>query len=211
MKKIVPFRKEIIFKTNLSEIVSIALEHNLHLEDRTITGQFDINGEYKMTETSVNTDTFAYNLPFKIAIDEKYNIDNVKVDIDDFYYEVINNNILEVNIDVAVNNLEEKITDEKEEFVMEKRNEPEDLTDDIERNLDYQPETIDEGISDSGSLFASFDSSKESYTSYKIYIVRDEDSLDSILEKYDITKEILEQYNDIDEIKIGDKLIIPNV
>ena len=54
MKKIVPFKKDIIFKTNLSEIVSISLEHSLHLEkDSLITGEFIISGEYKMTDTSV--------------------------------------------------------------------------------------------------------------------------------------------------------------
>ena len=35
------------------------------------------------------------------------------------------------------------------------------------------------------------------------------DTIDKIIEKYNITKEELEKYNDLGDIKIGDKLIIP--
>ena len=52
---------------------------------------------------------------------------------------------------------------------------------------------------------------EEVYATYKVYIVRDGDTVENILEKYQITKEILSEYNDLENIKIGDKLVIPNV
>ena len=45
---------------------------------------------------------------------------------------------------------------------------------------------------------------------YRVYIVRENDTVDSIVEKYQITKEELSKYNILNNISIGDKLIIPN-
>lgn len=63
-------------------------------------------------------------------------------------------------------------------------------------------------IEDEG-LFSNLNSYSETYKSYKIYIVRDGDSIETILEKYSISKDKLEEYNDLKELKIGDKIIIP--
>ena len=52
---------------------------------------------------------------------------------------------------------------------------------------------------------------EEEYATYKICIVREGDSIDSIMMRYNITKEQMELYNDLKEVKIGDKLIIPSV
>ena len=99
MKKIVPFKKDIIFKTNVAEITSISLEHSLHLDkDNLITGEFHLNGEYLMTDTSTDTEVFSYDIPFDIHLDERYIADNADIDIYDFYYEIIDNNVLSVNI-----------------------------------------------------------------------------------------------------------------
>ena len=73
MKKIIPFKKEIIFKTNLAEITSISLEHSLKKQgDHLIAGSFSLNGEYKITDTSTNTEVFSYDLPFDIHIDDGF-------------------------------------------------------------------------------------------------------------------------------------------
>src|SRR5574344_397294 len=106
MKKIVPFRKEINLN-NLHEITSISLEHSLKHEGNTVTGEFIVSGDYRVTETSINTEPFSYNLPCKIEIDDKYKTDALEIDIDDFYYEIIDNKILAINIDVLLNKLEE--------------------------------------------------------------------------------------------------------
>ena len=47
------------------------------------------------------------------------------------------------------------------------------------------------------------------YTTYYVYIVKEDDTVEKILTKYDITKEDFENYNDINNIKAGDKVIIP--
>ena len=214
MKKIIPFKKDIIFKTNIEEITSISLEHTLSKQkDNEISGEFTVSGEYRITDESIHTESFIYNLPFDIRMDEKYDLENVTIDIDDFYYEIINNNVLNVNIDVLLDKLEEKliIEDELEEVIIPR----EDILSNIEinengKNRCIEEEEIEVDKTFISTMFDNKDDSNETYKSYKIYIVREGDDLEFIMEKYSTTKDILEQYNDLKEIKIGDKIIIPS-
>ena len=67
MKKIVSFKKDLLFKTKVSEITSISLEHKIiSTSDDLVSGEFLINGEYKMTEGSINREKYDFNLPFDI-------------------------------------------------------------------------------------------------------------------------------------------------
>ncbi len=61
------------------------------------------------------------------------------------------------------------------------------------------------------SLFDNLDSSTETYKTYKVCIIRTGDTIESVLQKYSISKEELEKYNSLSDVKIGDKLIIPSV
>lgn len=201
MKKIVPFKKDIIFKTNLAEITSISLEHNLKIDEHVVKGNFTVSGEYKTTDTSRDTEPFSYDLPFSIAFDDKYKLDNAVVDIDDFYYEIINDSVLSINIETSVDKIEEILIETKEENKEEKE--------DREKIIEEQRCIEDEEIEiPKTNLFDSV-SDKETYSTYKIYIVRENDTIESIMEKYSINKDTLELYNDLSEVKIGDKIIIP--
>ena len=230
MKKIIPFKKEMLFNTNVSEITSISLEHTLCVKDKNlISGDFIINGEYRMSDTSVNTERFNFELPCDINLDEKYIIDNILIDIDDFYYEVINSNILKVNIDVVIDKLEEKIlvneieipeiTLEEMEKDLLRGEDNMNLEQEIKKEMIETNESlvlkeercIEEEDIKTDSIFNTFSSDKEIYKTYKVCIVREGDMLESIMEKYGVTKEMLEQYNDIKEINLGDKLIIPDL
>lgn len=50
---------------------------------------------------------------------------------------------------------------------------------------------------------------EEKYVTYRVYRVAADDTIGKILEKYNVTKENLLPYNNIEDIKPGDKLIIP--
>ena len=50
---------------------------------------------------------------------------------------------------------------------------------------------------------------EENYVTYRVYKVTETDTNDTILTKYNITKELLAEYNNIETINKGDKLIIP--
>ena len=51
----------------------------------------------------------------------------------------------------------------------------------------------------------------DSFSTYYVYIVRDGDSISSIMDKYHVSREDLEKYNDIDQVSTGDKILIPSV
>ncbi len=199
MKKIVPYKKELEFKTEVAEIASISLEQTLQIVgDNYISGNFMLNGEYKIVDISVNTEKFDFELPFEISIDKKYDTSNLTIDIDDFYYE-LKGNKMAVNIDVLLDNLEEKeevrtvIEPEvkKEVKVEEKKEVPLETKDEVREN------------------FLNNLNVTEAYRTYKVYIIREGDTLNSILERFQVTKEDLEAYNDISNITVGLKIIIP--
>ena len=85
MKKLVPFRKELEFNTEVAEITSISLEHTLQkIEENFISGDLVLTGEYKIVDVSLNTEKFDFKLPFDINIDNHYDTKNLVIDIDDF-------------------------------------------------------------------------------------------------------------------------------
>ena len=50
---------------------------------------------------------------------------------------------------------------------------------------------------------------EEKYVTYRVYKVTETDTIDTIITKYNVTKEMLSDYNNIENIIPGDKLIIP--
>lgn len=189
MRKIVPFKKDIIFKTDIQEITSISLEHTLEKKQESlIGGNFIVTGDYTITENSTSSEKFLYELPFEINMDEKYILKDALIDIDDFYYEIINNKVLSVSIDVLIDNIEEKEI-EKEEVIEEIKE---------ERCIELDEKIVETEVSE------------EQYKSYKVYIVREGDTIDTIMEKYSVTKSDLESYNDLSTFNINDKILIPS-
>ena len=237
MKKIVPFKKDLPFKTNLSEITSISLEHSLHLsENNNITGSFYLNGEYKIADSSTSCEKFSFEMPFDINIDDKYLVDKVVVDIDDFYYEIIDNKVLSINIEVLIDNLEEKplfvkvepekeVTlddllkeededkeekrcyDEETEFPFKEIETP--VVDVFNEEENKKMDTVK--TEDIKSLFDNIDDTNETYSTYKVCILRENETVETIMQKYSVTKDVLELYNNVSELKIGDKIIIPSL
>lgn len=235
-----PFKKDIIFKSNLAEITSISLEHSLHFDkEHFITGEFMVSGEYLMSDTSSDTEIFSYNLPFDIHLDEHYMTDHAEVDIHDFYYEIVDNNVLTVNIEVAIDKLEEHemVTLEEveepeleevrrvvEPMEVETEKEMEDETQamnhtekfDIVKeeprtmvNEQIEPIDINE-TSEATKVEVKSEVEETEFSTYRVYILREEDTLESVMMKYSVSKESLEEYNNLNELKIGDKLIIPS-
>ena len=186
MEKIVPFKKELKFDKNYKEVVSIALEHTYKKEQNRITGQFIVNGECELEDS--NIEEFNQEIPFQINIDEKYNLDDAILEIDDFYYETTKENVLSLNIEVILKNLNERCIEEE---LFKETNEQ--IVDVKVEKEEIEKQNIE----------------NNEYTTYKVYIVTENDTLENICIKYNTTKEELSKYNDITEIKQFDKLIIP--
>lgn len=251
MKQIIPFKKDLPFKTKVSDITSISLERKIEILDGGIvTGTFYITGDYKMNEGSINREKFSFDLPFDITLDPRYDVNSVKADIEDFYYDVINDDTLKVNIDLYIeaeylpdtsldNNIlteedksdnemndvqkEDDPVEEDRNIMMESKSDSKnDENIEIEKDKEVTSEKIkndDATMNDSdierndvddfaNDLFSNLDNT-ETYTTYYVYIVKEEDTIDKIISLYGVTKEDIENYNDITSIKPGDKVIIP--
>lgn len=269
VKKIIPFRKDLEFNTPLYEVTSISLEHHLTKKsDTLISGNFIISGDYKQTESSENKDPFNFTLPFDIDLATKIDLDDMLLDVDDFYYET-GKNTLKVNIDLLLDateigepekekedreNINEKdaesidsntyndneasrVPDEFNDINYKKpqlENLPNSLDnsgvslDDIQ-NDNFMDSINNDNVSDNGTsnivnsnininenqninennnLFASFETA-DTYTAYRVYLIKEDDTIDTILKKYNVTKDDLSAYNDLSDIKYGDKIIIP--
>lgn len=269
VKKIIPFRKDLEFNTPLYEVTSISLEHHLTKKtDTLISGNFIISGDYKQTESSENKDPFNFTLPFDIALATKIDLDDMLLDVDDFYYET-GKNTLKVNIDLLLDATEigepEKEKEDREningkdvesidsntyndnddsrvpdEFndVNYKKPQLENLPNSLDnsgvslddiQNDNFMDSINNDNVSDNGTsnivnsnininenqninennnLFASFETA-DTYTAYRVYLIKEDDTTDTILKKYNVTKDDLSAYNDLSDIKYGDKIIIP--
>lgn len=191
MHRLIPFKKEIVFKNNIDEITSISMEDKLEIEHLVVKGDFVVEGEVVCNDKKEN---FHFQIPFSNYLDDNLDTTNAKVKVDDFYYEIQEPNTLILFMDILVDNISEKSLMEIVEPSVDVKEIKEAVVNNIEErefeilNTNYQ----------------------EGYMTYKVYIVREGDTIESILEKYQITLDKLNKYNTINELNIGDKLIIPN-
>ncbi len=273
MKKVVPFTKTISFRTMIAEITDIEVNHTLALnENHEVVGDILVDGKYKMTDASQIEEEFHYKLPFTIDIDERYNLDNLEIIISDFYFEIINEEDLKINVEIEMDGIEEnklpkleekknsleevsEVLDTEEDFVRNKEDDilipveieekkeklevqqdnplhklAEEIKKDIlteevplvevtkqEAKKEIKKETTsvkqekDNNTSSTNmsSIFSSLASSEETFSTYYVYMVRETDTIESIIDKYQTTKEELQNYNDLTNVKVGSKLIIP--
>ena len=251
-----------------------------------------------MTEASINREKFYFTLPFEIDLDDDYIVDSVSIDIDNFYYEVVNDDSLQVNIDVFVDGekkkiipeevvvdkeavdsfTEEEVKDVEEELVrdvnlgnLELKDDnieistdadidsnnsfidvsnnivdiscdderiivtddtSNDRQDSIDNNVNNNREELEkqvnyievpkvslEDIEDNSvdndvinnnfNFFNTENFGTDTYVTYYVYIVKEDDTINSIMDKFNVSKEEIANYNDISDIKKGTKLIIP--
>ena len=102
MKMNIPYEKEIIFNTKIADITSISLEYEANVLDEDIEGEFIISGDYKIHELSVNKEPFKYRIPFNVSLTDDIIRDSIKYDINNFTYEVIDDDTLKVNIEFGI-------------------------------------------------------------------------------------------------------------
>jgi LysM repeat protein len=205
MKSIVPYSKEIKFNSKIAEICSISLEHELNVNADNIEGNFIVSGEYKALDVNVNSDKFSYKLPFFLEVTDNILKDSIEFEITDFTYEIISDDTLKVNIEfcVSASEVEDNSDELRKEAIVSEVNDlflkEEDITDD---RLDKESEEL---------ILSSTTDKDNEYTTYNIHIVKNGDTIESIVSMYETDIATLKNYNNIENINIGDKIIIPSV
>lgn len=314
MKKTLSFEKDLTFQTMIGEVTTISFEEDLKFIDKSsVSGNFYVSGQYKMTEASTILEDFSYSIPIEIATIENYDLETTNISVENFTYEVVDDDILRCKIDILIEGREEvnineieeiKIEElkreeqisEKEDITIEEdpinettkkessedmkldeieekirniekenlsKNEDRDCDGDLEaeeedlpikettktteikeeKKIEKNTETVEkeqtkefikkperEEIDNNetsvekeeivmkenkqtlkvNSLFASLGDESDTFTTYSVYIMRENDSLEKVMDKYKIKKEDLEMYNDLSTIELNSKVIIPS-
>ena len=215
MNKKVNIEKTIDFSKSISDITAISLEHNLRfLDSENIEGSLMITGKYKTTLAAEIEEDFNYKIPVEITLTDSLDLESAKVDIDDFSYNVVEDKALSCSV---VLNIEGDIIEDDRKC-------DDDLdTSDLDLpKIDNKIETLEEEKKDeelidnsreevtevSNSIF-NIDNNNETYGTFIVYIVRQNETINTIISKYNTTLEEIEKYNDLKDLSIGKKLIIP--
>ncbi len=209
------------------------------IDSSNIEGNLILSGKYKLTEASRLEEEFNYKLPIEISLTEKLDTKTSSVEISNFTYEMQDENIMMCNIELMIDGLElieddrecdgegdvkeieipikenKEIKKEKQEAIKQEEIKKEDekkekLKKKITKQEITKEEVVEEQETETNS-FHLFDitESDETYGTLLVYIVRENETVNSIITKYNTTIEELEKYNDLKDLSIGTKLIIP--
>lgn len=225
MNQKIEFKKDCMLKTYVSSITDISLTHDYKILDDTIEGYFDVTGSYKVTMSSVETESFMFTIPFTIALSSLIDKDTIDLKLSDFNYSVEKDVLhLKMFLDMDYQEIEikEDIKDNEEIDNMINDLIDKESTTNIKSPSEFHNEVMLDNVLDSKEEVSTkekvseknfntiFNEVKESnFSKYKVYIMRSEDTLESILVKYNVTMDEIKEYNDIDNINIGSKIVIP--
>lgn len=217
---IVPYEKEIVFNTKIKEICSISLEYEANVLDEELSGDFILVGEYKVHELSVNKEPFKYRIPFSIELSDDIIRDSIKHDINNFTYEIVDEDTLKVNIEfnITYEVVEDKVKKEEIEE-QEKKNEVEENTEarinipsldiPVDTILPKEDNKIEEPNTPDNIVLNNSLNTINTYVTYHIHILDDGESIDSISLKYNVPTDVLKEYNDNIKWEKGSKVLIP--
>ena len=222
MKQVIPFYKEIVFKNKIANLTSISLEHNEKVVDGEVSGEFIVYGDYKVHNDTTEKEEFKYKLPFTALLPDDIDLSTVKVDITDFRYDQIDEDVLRIDIDFSIEGdtlecldereiVEEDTINEEIDEILGIKDEVETLelpVESMEEEVQVREDTINEEIQVIEKTEEKIETMEE-YVTYHVHVVGSNDSVENIMKLYNTNLDMLNQYNDIKELKIGDKVIIP--
>ena len=229
MNCIIPFTKDIKFNTNIAEVLSISLEHDYTVNESELLGNFTVTGEYKTHEVSVNREKFEHVLPFSVSLTKTIDTSSVDFDVEDFTYEIIDTNNLRVNIEYSVKAIElekerEEIFEKPEEEPIEELEElieeiKEDRKEDVREKLVEFEEKLDDkedredivSEEEKNVILGAVDTEDETFVTYHVHMIKENETIETICTTYKTNANILETYNDLNNLVAGDKVIIPEI
>ena len=237
----IPFESEIEFKTNISEITKMSLEHDFNVNEGVVLGNFYISGEYRAHPVSVNTDPFNYTLPFTVELRDDIDLNTLEFNIEDFSYDIKDDNKLKVNIEyslkgeikelerkeVKFESVDENELDSELEFIDsfledskdkdekgEKENEKtkEDVRGNQKQDELEKKEELKRTMEDNEkTVMDTIKDGDDTFVTYHIHVVSTDETLESICKKYNVSQSTITEYNNTDSFSIGDKILIPEI
>jgi len=225
------------FDNHIHEVTSIAIEHKFDVEAGRCVGEFIISGDYRLHEVSINKEDFNFKLPFETEVRNNINLDSLEVEINDFTYE-LKEDTLSVHVEYSIRaeqgliefadeeDLEEFLNNNDAEVIELEAEERETIIEEIKEEVNeilnneeeitqpipiMEPPTIEkeeERINEE-SIINSINS-EESYVTYHVHTVISSDTFESVANQYNISINEIKRLNNIEELSLGLKLIIPD-
>lgn len=236
MKKIINFTDDIEFRNNIYEISSISLEREFETTENDISGTFIITGSYRGHEISLNQESFTKKIPFSYHFEEPMDKETITMEVDDFTYEIDQNKLCveieyeiegdkmifddEREFDKFLENHEVELVDFKDDIKEEEKpiieenvevceQEKEEAKEEEKEKQEKQEKTEDREVKVDTEIMDTLTGGENTYITYHIHVCDESDTLEYIANKYKISIDIIKDYNSIDNISAGMKLIIP--
>lgn len=196
-------KKEFKYDIDFKEEIDALEEGSLNLEVEDFTYELEDNNLVIYIDYNVTYD--------EEKNDDEFNEEEFERFLEDHEVDIVNlNNNEEQNEIKLVQEIKEEpeeINEEDEdEEVEEKEPEEMDTQENLERDVTITP-NVDE--SDATEVILKTIDKEEKYITYHVYVCEEDDTFESISEKFKTTKEEIREYNDIADIEYGRKIIIP--
>ena len=205
-----PFRYTLPFTVSISDRINEdSLEFNIEDFSYDIVGNntLKVNIEYSLSATELEDNEEEERLFEKVDEDELEEELNI---IDDFLdsEEIVNKN--------ADSNEEEKEenTCDKEEVQEEREKDTEENNEEVEVKEDEVKEEKEEERltnKEEKTIMETIKDSDDTFVTYHIHIVKESETLESISTIYGVPSSLVKEYNDFDNLSVGDKVLIPKV
>lgn len=236
MKKIINFTDDIEFRNNIYEISSISLEREFEATENDISGTFIITGSYRGHEISLNQESFTKKIPFSYHFEEPMDKETITMEVDDFTYEIDQNKLCveieyeiegdkmifddEREFDKFLENHEVELVDFKDDIKEEEKpiieenvevceQEKEEEKEEKKEKQEKQEKNEDREVKVDTEIMDTLTGGENTYITYHIHVCDESDTLEYIANKYKISIDVIKDYNSIDNISAGMKLIIP--
>ena len=122
MKKKINIEKKLDFSKQIEEITAISLDNNLSFIDGSnINGYFIVSGKYKTTLAAQFDEDFSYKIPVEISLTDEVDVNNSKVNITDFIYEISDDKSLLCNVELLIEGVEINVDRECDGESIEKK------------------------------------------------------------------------------------------
>lgn len=217
MNRKIEIEKKIDFSKSISEVTAISLEHDLKfLDSENIKGNLIVSGKYKTTLVAEKEEVFNYRIPVEISLTDSIDIKSSNISIIDFVYDVVDEKSLLCKIELVVdgtiidNNRDcDGDSIDKKEIEIPKIDDKKEEMELLDADIVEEKEN-DENRDDDGEVkLFNIDDSSETFGTFIVYMVRQNETINTIISKYNTSLEEIEKYNDLKQLSVGSKLIIP--
>ena len=160
-------------------------------------------------------EVFNYRIPVEISLTDSLDVLSSNISIVDFVYDVIDDKSLLCKIELVV---EGTIIDndrdcdgdpvDKKEIEIPKIDDKKEEMELLDADI-VEEEVNEEDRDDSEVKLFNIDDNSETFGTFIVYMVRQNETINTIISKYNTSLEEIEKYNDLKELSVGSKLIIP--